>query len=58
MIERRRPRFSVVKLVAEIISTLATIWLVFSIKVFTSLTTGEPVSLFGYILSLFGSIAL
>jgi hypothetical protein len=31
---------------------------VFSIKVFTSLTTGEPVSLFGYILSLFGSITL
>ena len=58
MIERRRPRFSVVKLVAEIISTLATIWFVFSIKAFTSLTTGEPVSLFGYILSLFGSITL
>jgi hypothetical protein len=58
MMERRRPRFSVVKLVAEIISTLVTIWLAFSIKIFTSVTTGEPVSLFGYILSLFESIAL
>jgi hypothetical protein len=56
--ERRRPKFSAVKLIVEIISTLVTIWLAFSIKIFKSLTTGEQVSLFGYILSLFESIAL
>ena len=50
--ERRKPRFNAVKLVADIISTRVTIWLVFSVKVFTSLMIRETASLFGYILSL------
>jgi hypothetical protein len=58
MMEKRKPKFSAVNLIAEIISTLVTIWLMFSIKVFTSLTTREPASLIGYILSLFESITL
>ncbi|UCD44252.1 MAG: hypothetical protein JSV27_08945 [Candidatus Bathyarchaeota archaeon] len=52
MLERRRPRFSVVKLVTEILTTVATIWIVFGAMWMTSTTTGEPVTLFGYILSL------
>ena len=52
IMERRKPRFSAVKLVADIISTRVTIWLVFSVKVFTSLMIRETASLFGYILSL------
>jgi hypothetical protein len=52
MLERRRPRFSVGKLITEILTTVATIWIVFVVKWMTSTTTGEPVSLFGYILSL------
>lgn len=52
MLERQRPRFSVVKFTVELLSTVILVLLVFVAKWINSPINGEPVSLFEYILDL------
>lgn len=52
MYRRRRPSFSFLKFTVEVLTTILTLVLFFVVRWFSSPLSGEPVTLFEYVLSL------